>query len=462
MFLSNQENSASRNFIITAVFWLVIGMTMGLTGAIEFVAPDMSSSIPQITFSRLRPTHVNTVAFGWLSMANIGIVLYIVPTLTRAKLFGEKLANFVCIVWNIAILAGIFCLTHGYTEGREYAEYPVPVDVLVLIGLLALSFIVYMTAINRTVKKLYVSLWYILGTFFWMPLVYFIGNRTFVRLEGLNDGIVNWFYGHNILGMWFTTLGVSTAYYMIPKLSGRPLWSHSLSMLGFWTIAFFYAPTGTHHILQSPVPEWLKALAIVFSVALVIPVITVLTNFFMTMKGNWWQLANNLPLRFVLTGAFFYFVTCIQGPFQATRSINWYLHFTQWVPGHAHAALLGTFSFFNFGAIYYILPRVLGRQFYSIGLARAHYWFTLIGFFVFFSAFTIGGLVQSAGWHAGVPVSTWGLEMQPWWVVRAIGGSMMWFGNVLFLINVIQTTRGVKPLDPPDVEPAMSPTGTKA
>ncbi|MBI3590680.1 MAG: cbb3-type cytochrome c oxidase subunit I [Candidatus Melainabacteria bacterium] len=457
MFFSDKENSASRNFIVTAVFWLVIGMTLGLTGAIEFTAPDLSTGVPWLTFSRIRPAHVNTVAFGWLSMANIGIVLYIVPTLTRSKLFNEKLANFVCLVWNLAIFGGILCLVNGYSEGREYAEFPVPIDVMVLTGLLTLSYVVYMTAITRTVKKLYVSLWYILGTFFWMPLVYFIGNRTFVRLEGLNDGIVNWFYGHNILGMWFTTLGVGIAYYMIPKLSGRPLWSHSLSMLGFWTIAFFYAPTGTHHILQSPVPEWLKALAVVFSVALVIPVITVLTNFFMTMKGNWWQLANNLPLRFVLTGAFFYFITCIQGPFQATRSINWYLHFTQWVVGHAHVALLGTFTFFDFGAIYYILPRILNRQFYSVGLARAHYWLTLIGFLIFFSSMTIGGLVQSAGWHAGIPVNQWGIEMVPYWILRAMGGSLMWFGNVLFLLNVIQTMRAVKPLDSPDVEPAMAP-----
>jgi cbb3-type cytochrome c oxidase subunit I len=457
MIFSKEENSASRFFILSSVFWLVVGMTMGLTGAIEFTSPDMSSGIPQITFSRLRPAHINTVAFGWLSMANIGIALYIIPTLTRSKLFSDKFANLICLVWNFAIIGGIFCLTHGYTEGREYAELPVPIDVIVLIGLLSLSFNVYMTVVNRTVKKLYVSLWYILGAFFWMPIVYFIGNRTFVRLDGLNDGIVNWFYGHNILGMWFTTLGVGIAYYMIPKLTGRPLWSHSLSMLGFWTIAFFYAPTGTHHILQSPVPEWLKALAVVFSVALVIPVITVLTNFFMTMKGNWWQLANNLPLRFVLTGAFFYLVTCLQGPFQATRSINWYLHFTQWVPGHAHAALLGAFTFFNFGAIYYIFPRVTANQMFSVSLARMHYWFTLIGFFIFYTAFTIAGLVQSAGWHAGIPVSTWVVELQPYWILRAIGGGMMWFGNVLFFVNVVQTFRGIKPLDTPDVEPAMVP-----
>lgn len=459
MFLSHEENSASRNFIVSSAFWLVIGMTLGLTGAIEFTAPDISSGIRQLTFSHIRPVHVNTVAFGWLSMANIGIALYIVPVLTRTKLFSNRIANLICIVWNLAILVGGIFLLNGYTEGREYAEYPVPIDIVVLIGLLVLSYIIYMTVVNRNVKKLYVSLWYILGAFFWMPIVFFIGNRTFIKLDGLNDAIVNWFYGHNILGMWFTTLGVGIAYYMIPKLSGRPLWSHSLSMLGFWTIAFFYAPTGTHHILQAPVPEWLKALAVVFSVALVIPVITVLTNFFMTMRGAWWQLANNLPLRFVLTGAFFYFITCTQGPLQATRSINWYLHFTQWVVGHAHMALLGTFTFFNFGAIYYIFPRILKKQFFSVGLARAHYWFTLIGFLIFFASMTIGGLVQSAGWHSGAAINQWGLEMEPYWFLRALGGGLMWFGNILFLINIVQTLRGVKPLDSPHEEPGMSYPG---
>lgn len=457
MFCSHEENSGSKNFIITAAIWLVVGMSLGLLGAVEFAAPDISAGIPQLTFSRVRPAHINIVAFGWLSMANIGIVLYIVPTLTKSKLHSEKLANLICVVWNLVILAGGLCLLNGYSEGREYAELPVPLDIVVLIGLSVMSFNVYLTAINRNVKKLYVSLWYILGAFFWMPIVYFIGNRTFVRLDGLNDAIVNWFYGHNILGMWFTTLGVGIAYYMIPKLSGRPLWSHSLSMLGFWTIAFFYAPTGTHHILQAPVPEWLKALAVVFSVALVIPVITVLTNFFMTMRGAWWQIANNLPLRFVLTGAVCYFLTCIQGPFQATRAVNWYIHFTQWVPGHAHLALLGTFSFFDFGAIYYILPRILGRQMFSVGLARAHYWFTVIGFIIFFLAFTIGGLVQAAGWQQGMPVGQWTNSMEPWWVFRALGGTLMWFGNILFLTNIIQTVRGKAPLNPPDEEPAMSP-----
>jgi cytochrome c oxidase cbb3-type subunit I len=439
--LSNEEGSSVKFFIYSAIFWLVIGMGAGLLGALEFSFPDLTKGVSQLSFTRLRPAHVNTVAFGWLSMANIGSALYIIPALCKTKLHSEKLANFVCYVWNFVIGAGFITLINGYTEGREYAEYREPFDILVVVGLVLLSYNLFKTVLDRKVKKLYVSVWYIMGAFFWMPLVYIVGNRTFVAMEGLNDGILNWFYGHNILGMWFTVLGVGIAYYMLPKMSGKPVWSHSLSMMGFWTIAFFYAPTGTHHLLQSPVPEWLKALAVIFSAALVIPVITVLTNFYMSMRGSWWMLTTNMPLRFVLTGAFWYLVTCFQGPFQATRGINWYIHFTQWVVGHAHAALLGTFTFFVIGSIYYGLQRITGRRIYSVRLVKWHYWSLLIGFTLFFLALTIAGLQQSVGWALGYPVGQWSLMLPPMWLVRSIGGTLMFLSSCLFAYNIYMTTR---------------------
>jgi cytochrome c oxidase cbb3-type subunit I len=439
--LSNEEGSSVKFFIYSAIFWLVIGMGAGLLGALEFSFPDLTKGVSQLSFTRLRPAHVNTVAFGWLSMANIGSALYIIPALCKTKLHSEKLANFVCYVWNFVIGAGFITLINGYTEGREYAEYREPFDILVVVGLVLLSYNLFKTVLDRKVKKLYVSVWYIMGAFFWMPLVYIVGNRTFVAMEGLNDGILNWFYGHNILGMWFTVLGVGIAYYMLPKMSGKPVWSHSLSMMGFWTIAFFYAPTGTHHLLQSPVPEWLKALAVIFSAALVIPVITVLTNFYMSMRGSWWMLTTNMPLRFVLTGAFWYLVTCFQGPFQATRGINWYIHFTQWVVGHAHAALLGTFTFFVIGSIYYGLQRITGRRIYSVRLVKWHYWLLLIGFTLFFFALTIGGLQQSVGWALGYPVAQWSLTLPPMWLVRSIGGTLMFLSSCLFAYNIYMTTK---------------------
>jgi cbb3-type cytochrome c oxidase subunit I len=437
--LSSDEGSAAKFFMLSSVVWLVLGMAFGLLGALEFSFPDLTKGISQLSFTHLRPAHINTVAFGWLSMANIGSALYIIPALCKTKLYSEKLANFVCYVWNLVILFGIITLLNGCTEGREYAEYREFLDVLVVVGLFLLSYNLFKTVLSRNVKKLYVSVWYIMGAFFWMPLIYIVGNRTFVAMDGLNDGILNWFYGHNILGMWFTVLGVGIAYYMLPKMSGKPIWSHSLSMLGFWTIAFFYAPTGTHHLLQSPVPEWLKALAVIFSAALVIPVITVLVNFYMTMKGSWWMLTTNMPVRFVMTGAFFYLITCLQGPFQATRGINWYIHFTQWVVGHAHLALLGTFSFFVIASVYYGLQRLTGRKIYSVRLVKWHYWLLLIGFLIFLISLTIAGLQQSVGWALGYPVAQWSLVLLPMWLVRSIGGILMFTSSCLFAYNIYMT-----------------------
>lgn len=448
-FLSSEEGSAARFFLCSSLVWLVMGMAAGLLGALEFSFPDLTKGIAQLSFTRLRPAHINMVAFGWLSMANIGSALYIIPALCKTKLYSEKLANFVGYVWNAVIALGAISLLNGYTEGREYAELREPFDILVVVGLVLLSYNLFRTVLNRNVKKLYVSVWYIMGAFFWMPIIYVVGNRTFVAMDGLNDGILNWFYGHNILGMWFTVLGVGIAYYMLPKMTGKAVWSHSLSMLGFWTIAFFYAPTGTHHLLQSPVPEWLKALAVIFSAALVIPVITVLTNFYMTMKGNWWMLTTNMPLRFVLTGAFFYFLTCIQGPFQATRGINWYIHFTQWVVGHAHAALLGTFTFFVISSVYYGLQRLTGRRIYSVKLVKWHYWLLFIGFSIFYLALTIAGLQQSVGWVLGYPYAQWSLILPPMWLCRSIGGVMMFLSSCLFAYNIFMTLRE-KPISSED------------
>lgn len=436
---SSEEGSAAKFFMLSAIVWLVVGMGAGLLGALEFSFPDLTEGIAQLSFTRLRPVHVNTVAFGWLSMANVGACLYIIPALCKTKLYSEKLANFSCYMWNIVIVLGVITLANGYTEGREYAEYREPLDILIVVALGSVSYNLFRTLLNRTVKKLYVSVWYIMGAYFWMPIIFIVGNRTFVAMTGLNDGIMNWFYGHNILGMWFTVLGVGIAYYMLPKMSGKPIWSHSLSMLGFWTIAFFYAPTGTHHLLQSPVPEWLKALAVIFSAALVIPVISVLVNFYMTMKGSWWMLTTNMPLRFVMTGALWYLVTCLQGPFQATRGINWYIHFTQWVVGHAHTALLGTFSFFVIGAMYYGIQRLTGKRIYSVRLVKWHYWLLLFGFTLFFLSLTIAGLQQAAGWALGYPVAQWSLTLVPMWLVRSIGGTLMFLSSCLFAYNIYMT-----------------------
>ncbi len=438
-FLSDRPGSASRNFFLSALWWSLWGMGAGMIAAAAFAMPDMIHNVPQLAMPHLRMWHVNAVAIGWLSMGYVGSMFHMVPTLCKTKLWSERLGNATMWIWNI-LMVGAFCtLLNGNTEGREYAELGAIIDVLVVIGLLSVATNIYMTMLNRKVQKLYVSLWYFLGSLFWFPLVYIIGQRTFVSLPGLNDAIVGWFYGHNILGMWFTTVGVGMMYYLIPRLTQAPLYSHGLSMLGFWGIALFYAPTGTHHILQSPVPEWLKAIAVISSIFLLVPVLTVLTNFFMTMKGKWGMVVTDLPLRFAVTSSIFYLITCVQGPFQATRWVNWYLHFSQWVVGHAHLALLGTFSFILTSSFYYSMPRLTGREFYSLGLIRAHYWLKTLGFILMMVSLTTAGLIQSAGWAFGIPIDQWSLQIRPYWFLRELSGVMIFTGQALFAWNTYKT-----------------------
>lgn len=453
---SDKPFSASRNFFITAIFWLVLGTAAGLTAGALMTWPDLIQGIPELSFGRLRPIHTHTVLIGWLSMGYIACMFYLMPILSgQKKLWSEKLGNLTMIAWNALVLVGILTLASGYTEAREYAELKGILDWVALAGLLMVGINVYMTVLTGPEKKWYVTVWYILGALFWFPIVYIIGQRTFMPyFTGLNDAIAGWFYGHNILGMWFTTGGVGILYYLLPRYTGSPLYSHTLSMIGFWTIAMFYAPTGTHHILQSPVPEWLKAIAVISSVFLLIPVSTVLVNFFMTMKGKWGLTADHIPLRFAVAAGFAYLLTCIQGPFQATRAINWYIHFSNWVVGHAHMALLATFSFIVFSATYFIIPKITGRKIYSKGLALWHFWLSLLGWIIMMLDLTIAGLVQAAGWHFNLPVDQWVVELEPFMFIRFISGVMIVLGQVLFMVNIYRTVFG-KTYEPiPD-----SPTG---
>jgi cytochrome c oxidase cbb3-type subunit I len=451
---SDEPFSASRNFLISAIFWLVFGTSAGLLAGALMAWPDLTAGVSQLSFGRIRPVHINGILIGWLSMGYVGCMFYLSTILSgRKTLWSERLGNFTLIVWNLMLVFGILSIANGYTEAREYAELQGPFDWMVLVGLLTVGVNVYMTVLTGAEKKWYVSIWYFLGALFWFPIVYLVGNRTFVQFDGLNDAIAGWFYGHNILGMWFTVGGVGILYYLLPRFSGNPLYSHTLSMIGFWTIGMFYAPTGTHHVLQAPVPEWLKAVAVISSVFLLVPVFTVLVNFFMTLKGKWGLAAEHIPMRFAVAAGISYMLTCIQGPFQATRSINWFLHFSHWVVGHAHLALLATFSFIVFSATYFIIPKITGRKIHSKGLAVWHFWLTLVGWLIMLISLTIAGLIQAAGWHFGVPVDQWALEMQPYMFVRFLSGILIVLGQVLFMMNIYKTVFA-KEFEPLPVSPS--------
>ncbi len=439
-----KENSASVNFMLSATAWIVFGVFMGLILALEFVFPDLFRGVPWLVFSRLRQAHTNTVLFAFLSGGMMGLWLYIVPRLTARRLWSERLGNITMILWNVAVFIGIVGLLNAHTQSREYAEFVWAVDVAVMLVLILNLINLYMTIAHRVESKLYVSIWYISGTLIWMPLLYFIGNVMWNpptgALTGINDTIFNWFYGHNVLGLWFTTGLLPVIYYVVPRETRTPLYSHLLSLIGFWGIIFFYTGVGAHHLLWAPVPYWLKTIAVAESIGMVLPVVAFMMNILLTMRGNWNRFMASIPLRFVVTGWLSYVLVSYQGSHEALRGINLLTHFTQYVPGHAHLALLFFGASVVIGGMYYVVPRVYDCRIYSRTLANVQYSLYCIGFLFFFSGFILSGLVQGTNWlHQGLPVWSVLPGLRPYMALRASGGILLVLSFVLFAVNAFAT-----------------------
>lgn len=446
-FCKTYEGSCARNFFFSAVLWLAISTSIGLVLAIKFVYPDFLKGIPYLSFGRLRPIHVNGVLFGWLSMGYVGAIFYILPRILGVKLYSERLGNITCILWNILIVLAVITLGLGMTQGVEYAELIYPLDILVVILFILLNINAFKTVISRKEPKLFVSAWYILASLLWTPLVYIIGNLHFLY-TGVNHAVVNWFYGHNIIGLWFTTAGVGIAYYLFTKLTGNPLYSQRLSLIGFWTIAFVYVWTGQHHLLYGPGPDWLETVAIAFSISLLIPVWTVLWNFFKTMQGKWHLFFESLPVKFMVFGSWWYFLTCLQGPLtNSLRPISKIVHFTNWIVGHAHLAVLGAFTYYIFSAIYSFLPKLTGKDL-SARLGLWHFWLTTSGLIVFIVSLWIAGLIQGTMWSTkwvsfmgeveGIEFIEVVKAIRPYYIIRLFGAALMVIGQWIFFVNVMR------------------------
>jgi cbb3-type cytochrome c oxidase subunit I len=457
----DRENSGAANFMLSAAGWLVIGTLMGLVLAIEFVFPDFAHGIPWLVFGRLRQAHVNTVLFAWLSGAMMGMWLYIVPKLTGRRIWSERLGNLCSVLWNLALAGGIVGIMLAYTQSREYAELIWPIDIAVMAVLILNMINIYMTVRHRVEPKLYASMWYIIGTVMWFPMLYFIGNVMWNpptgALTGVNDAIFNWFYGHNVLGLWFTTGLLAIIYFIVPRETSTPLYSNFLGLIAFWGIAFFYTGVGAHHLLWAPIPYWLKTVAVAESFGMVIPVLAFMFNILLTMRGNWSRLRSSVPLLYVITGWAAYILVSYQGSNEALRGVNELTHFTQYVPGHAHLALLFFAASTLIGGMYYAIPRMYRCQIFSTRLAKAQYAFYVIGFAVFFFGFTVSGLVQGSSWvHLGLPVWSVLPGLRPYMALRIMGGSLLVTSFVMFAYNIFATVAVRRPLDVPDLLPAKA------
>jgi cytochrome c oxidase cbb3-type subunit 1 len=420
-------------FAAFACFWLLLGSVAGLTSSIKLHAPDWLVQQGWLTFGRIRSVHLTAVLYGWITNAALGLILWLLPRLLRTELRGAVWTLLGGALINTGIAAGIGAISMGWSDGMEYLEIPWQIGLFLVAGLAMIILPVLTTLVNRRTEHLYVSVWYLVAALLWVTLLFIVAKLPGVH-TGVQQATTNWWYGHNVLGLWFTPVSVGAIYYFLPKIIGRPVRSYNLSLLGFWTLAFFYGQVGGHHLIGGPVPGWLVTLSIVQSLMMVIPVIAFTINMAGTLKGRMHLARWSPTLRFMMFGGLVYLASSLQGSMEALRSVNAVTHFTHYTVGHAHLGAYGFVSMVLFGAIYFMLPRVLNWEWPYPRLITLHFWLAAIGITIYFVALTIGGWLQGLAMldpaRAFMESVTLTLPYLQW---RSVGGALMLASHLVFV-----------------------------
>ncbi len=429
-------------FLWSSVAWLVIGSLLGVTASLKMTFPDWLTGAAALTFGRIRPLHLNTVVYGWSSMAAIAVALWLMPRLVRRPLLGGRVAVWGVWLWNLGMLLGVAALALGWTDGVEWLEFPWPIDGLFVLGGAMAGVPLILTLVRRRTRSIYVSAWYLGAAFLWFPILFLVANLPWMHF-GVEHATVNWWFAHNVLGLWLTPLGLAMAYYFIPKVLGRPIFSYGLSLIGFWSLALFYSQVGLHHLIGGPVPTWLITISIVHSIMMFVPVAAVAVNHHWSMVGRFSTLRYSPTLRFVVLGAMMYTLTSFEGSLEALRSINRITHFTHFTVAHAHFGVYGFVSFELFGALYFLLPRLIEREWPYPGLIRAHFWLSVTGIALYVLALSTGGILQGlAMLDAARPFLDSVTVTLPYLHARTVAGSLMALAHLVFAYHfVVMVTR---------------------
>ncbi len=421
-------------YLACATGWLLFGTSVGEYVGIKFVAPDIDQA-SWLSFGRLRPVHTNSVFWGWASLGMLGLGYYIVPRVSNVRLASIRWGWYALYLINASVLIGTVCLMVGINNGGgEYREYVWPVMLLFGIGL-ALSLVNFLKTIAaRKTREIYISNWYMVSAIIFTIVIALVAYIPSWQ-DGLGETIVQGYYMHQGVGMWFMLFTLGIVYYFLPQQLNKPIYSYSLGILAFWTQILFYTLIGTHHFVFSAIPWWLQTVAIVGSAGMAIPVVAGTTNFLMTFKGAWHKVQDSYTLPFFLVGIVFYFTGSMQGTAEAFRFTNLLWHFTDFTVAHSHLTMYGIICFFLWAAIYAVVPRLTGREAPQITVG-AHFWLALIGLMFYSIPLMYGGTLKGLMWMEGKPFIESVSVMIPYWLWRAIGGSLMWLSHIFFAYNM--------------------------
>jgi len=449
------DDSIVKGFVISAMIWGIASMLFGVIIAFQLVYPQLNLGLPYTSFGRLRPLHTNAAIFGFALSIIFATAYHTVQRLCRTRMFSDTLSRIHIILYNLTIALAAVTLPLGYSQGKEYAELEWPLDLLIVIWYV-IFFINYLgTVIKREEKQMYVAIWFYIASFVTVPLLFIVNNlvipsglmKSYSIYSGIFDANIQWWYGHNAVAFVLTTPFLGLMYYYLPKHINLPIYSHRLSIIHFWSLIFIYIWAGPHHLLYSPIPDWLQTTGMIFSVMLWMPSWGGMLNGFLTLTQTRDKIKVDATLKMMLVAITFYGMSTFEGPLLSIRAVSAIGHNTDWIISHVHSGTLGWVGFLSASALYYLVPRLWNTKLYSESLANFHFWIGTLGILLYIVSMWASGITEGSMWRALNPDGT---LMYPDWVsiteelkvfrlARAIGGSMFFIGILVMIYNFIKT-----------------------
>ncbi len=452
-----------RQFTVMSVIWGIVGMLVGVIIAAQLVWPELN--IGFLHFGRLRPLHTNAVIFAFGGCALMGTSFYVVQRTCHTRLFSDALAAFVFWGWQLVIVLAAITLPLGFTQGKEYAELEWPIDILIALVWVAYAIVFFGTIWKRKVTHIYVANWFYGGFILAVALLHIVNSaaipvsllKSYSAYAGVQDAMIQWWYGHNAVGFFLTAGFLGMMYYFVPKQADRPVYSYRLSVVHFWALIFTYMWAGPHHLHYTALPDWTQSIGMIFSLILLAPSWGGMINGIMTLSGAWHKLRDDPILKFLITSLSFYGMSTFEGPMMSIKTVNALSHYTDWTIGHVHSGALGWVAMVSIGSIYYLLPRLFGKaEMHSVKLITVHFWVSTVGIVLYIASMWIAGVMQGLMWRQVNVDGTLAYSFvesvkvsYPFWGIRLMGGVLFLSGMLIMAYNMFKTMAGGKTEDAP-------------
>ena len=452
-----------KQFAVMTVIWGVVGMLVGVIVAAQLAFPDLTPHWSFLSYGRLRPLHTNAVIFAFGGCALFATSYYVVQRTCHARLFSDGLAAFTFWGWQLIIVLAAVTLPLGMTSGKEYAELEWPIDILIALVWVAYAVVFFGTLFKRKIQHIYVANWFFGAFILTVALLHIVNSaelpvsltKSYSAYAGVQDAMVQWWYGHNAVGFFLTAGFLGMMYYFVPKQAERPVYSYRLSIVHFWALIFTYMWAGPHHLHYTALPDWTQSLGMVFSLILLAPSWGGMINGVMTLSGAWHKLRTDPILKFLITSISFYGMSTFEGPMMSIKTVNALSHYTDWTVGHVHSGALGWVGMVSMGAMYYLLPRLSGkREMYSVKAIEVHFWVATLGIVFYIAAMWIAGVMQGLMWRSVNPDGSLTYSFvesvkatYPYYSIRLLGGLLYLSGMVIMAWNMFKTISQPKPVD---------------